>query len=431
MNRHLKVSLVIFFFSFLFTNQTSAIDEFSQKVNGDIYGQVKVIDDVDGDGSKDLIFGATDGKIHIFSSSGKEIFRPPYWPKQVDSPVISSIEVADLDGKGSTNIIIPCMSGKVYCLNSKGKELWKATVSGELRNSTPLVTELDSSGNKSIIINSSSGEVNVYKSTGELTRTIKMDYAVNTSPAVCDLDGNGQKSIIVKDSNGKISIFNTNSDEDKEWNTSGDPDCYWGFGIEATDTDGDGKAEIYSTDPSCGTGIFSMWDKDGKLLSSFTLTNPSHGAPKVADIDGDGTDDFVIAQCDGKILVCDKNGTPKKGFPYVYEENGCSINGNPSIIDIDGDGSPEIVFALNTTKPDLEAGLIMAIDKSGNPLDKYPKFIGKTNAPLTFADLDGDGSLEIIAAGGIGLTGPQLHLFKTQAKRKFRMVTVRQETKIK
>ena len=37
------------------------VDEFSQKVNGDIYGQIKVIDDVDGDGDKDLIFGATDG----------------------------------------------------------------------------------------------------------------------------------------------------------------------------------------------------------------------------------------------------------------------------------------------------------------------------------------------------------------------------------
>ena len=53
---------------------------FEAQVHGDVYGQPKVIEDFDGDGKKDIVFGATDGKVHIFSSSCHEIFRPPYWP---------------------------------------------------------------------------------------------------------------------------------------------------------------------------------------------------------------------------------------------------------------------------------------------------------------------------------------------------------------
>ena len=49
-------------------------------------------------------------------------------------------------------------------------------------------------------------------------------------------------------------------------------------------------------------------------------------------------------------------------------------------------------------------------------LENYPKYVGKTFAEPTFADLDGDGYLEMIVAGGIGFTGDQLHLFKTKAR---------------
>ena len=68
---------------------------FEAQVHGDIYGQPKVIEDFDGDGKKDIVFGATDGKVHIFSSSGKEIFRPPYWPKQTGGPILAEVQLAD------------------------------------------------------------------------------------------------------------------------------------------------------------------------------------------------------------------------------------------------------------------------------------------------------------------------------------------------
>ncbi len=428
MKQHLEIIGLFLVLSIFCCNKVvnAEVNEFSQKVNGDIYGQVKVIDDVDGDGNKDLIFGATDGKIHLFSSKGDEIFRPPYWPKQVDSPITAGIEVSDLDGQGNINILASTMSGTVYCLNAKGKELWKYNTGGSILVSTPLVVDMEGNGKQEIILNSSSGRVVLLASNGEEMMATNFDHAVQSSPVAVDVDGDGEKDIIVKDSGGKITIVG----KDTEWFASNYNTGMWSFGFDAADIDGDGIPEIFSTDPEGGAGIFQMWDPEGNLLTKFPLTDAAHGAPKVADIDCDGIDDFIIAQADGNLVVCEKNGSIKKGFPYSMP--GYSIYSTPTIIDIDGDGFPEIVYTANNSScTDERAGCIIALDATGKLVKDYPKYIGRTMAPLTFADLDGDGNLEIIAAGGIGYTAPQLHVIKTETKRKFKIVTLRQQTTVK
>ena len=271
---------------------SAEVDEFSAKVNGDIYGQVKVINDVDGDGKKDMIFGATDGKVHIFSASGKEIFRPPYWPKQVNGPITAGIEVTDIDGSGKMNVFVSTMEGTVYCLNSKGKELWRYDTGGKILTSPPIIT------NNGVLVNSGSGEVVSLDSTGNPLVVFKMDHSVQASPVQVDLDNDGQKEVIVKDNSGKVVVFDSTGSKKNEWmsatNMTGLAD--WPFAIDATDIDGDGFAEIFTTDPNGSNGTFKMWNDAGEIITKFDLTEASHGAPRIADIDGDGIDDIVIAQ---------------------------------------------------------------------------------------------------------------------------------------
>ena len=400
------------------------VDEFSAKVNGDIYGQVKIINDVDGDGKKDMIFGATDGKVHIFSASGKEIFRPPYWPAQVNGPITAGIEVTDIDGTGKMNVFVSTMEGTVYCLNSKGKQLWRYDTQGKILTSPPIITD------NGVLVNSGSGQVVSLDSSGQPKVVFSMDHPVQASPVHIDVDGDGDKEVIVKDNSGKIVIFDSNGGKKNEW-MSGSyiSNVVWPFSIDASDINGDGIPEIFTTDPNNSTGMFKMWNDAGELLTKFELSEASHGAPRIADIDGDGIDDIIIAQCDGKVVVCDKKGKVKKGWPF---ECNYSIYSAPSIIDLDGDGIPEIVFSGNNgSYTGEQAGCVIALDATGKMLEGFPKYVGKTIAPLTFADLDGDGVLEIIATGGIGYTGPQLHLFKTKTKLKFKIVTIRQQTTIK
>lgn len=424
---------------FLCTEVKAEIAEVSAKVGGDIYGQVKVISDVDGDGIKDLIFGSTDGKIHIYSAAGNEILRPPYWPKQVDAPVMAGIEVADLKGDGELSILASSRDNTLYCIDMKGKERWKVAASGTNDLFVPLVRDVAESDPSKVVWivsnkGSGAGEAIALKE-GLEPEPLSVGWSIKAPIQVIDTDKNGYKNVVIKDHDGMITVFDESGEVTAEWKSFVNfSRTDWPFQVGTSDIDGDGFPEIYTTDsehPFGGSGEFNMWDAAGNLKSSFKISDAAHGAPVFADVDGDGMDDLIIAQRDGTVLVCDKNGKAKLGWPYksIY-----TPYTTPVIIDIDGDGENDVVFTANNETAmghDETKGCIIALDKKGKILDGYPKFIGKTFAPLTFADLDGDGRLEMIAAGGIGYTAPQLWVFNTKAKTRFRFLTLRQLSTIK
>ena len=399
---------------------------FSSQVYGDIYGQPKVIDDMDGDGKKDIIFGATDGKVHIFSSKGNEIFRPPYWPKQTGGPILSDVQVADLDKDGKPEVIVGSQDGKVYCLNSIGREEWVVNTRGKILISGPEIADMDGSGQLNVLIGSKSGMVSRISNTGRLIWEIKMPHPVSADVVAKDIDGDGIKEVVAKDDGGKVTVLKETGTVYNGWPQRTSPNQTWPFDVGAKDIDGDGISEIFTTTPD---KKFKLWDLHGNLKSEFSLSDGSHSAPQVADINGDGKDDFIIGQADGKVLVCNEHGTPLKGWPYVTKD---SIYHAPRIIDIDGDGNLDVVFtAWNPQGKGKKAGYVMALTKYGTPLKGYPKYVGKTIAPITFADLDGDGYLEMIVAGGINYTDKQLHVFETKARNKIRMAVLGQETGIR
>ena len=395
---------------------------FSAQVHGDIYGQPKVIEDFDGDGKKDIVFGATDGKIHIFSAKGKEIFRPPYWPKQTGGPILADVQIADLDKDGKPEIIAGSQDGKVYCLNSLGRQKWIIDTRGKILVSPPEIADVDGTGQQNVFIGSKSGKVSRIDANGRLIWEVGMTTSVSAKVVASDLNGDGIKEVICKDDSGKVSVLRHNGSTLYGWPQSTSPNRTWPFNVGANDIDGDGTQEIFTTTPN---KKFILWDSTGKKKSEFKLTDGAHTAPKLADLNGDGKDEFIIGQADGTITVCDKNGTSLKGFPFRTNH---SIYHAPRIIDIDGDGKLDLVFtAWNPEGAGKKAGYIMALSRNGIPLSGYPKYIGKTIAPLTFADLDGDGFLEMIAAGGINYTGKQLHVFTTKARRKIKMAILGQK----
>lgn len=395
---------------------------FEAQVHGDIYGQPKVIEDFDGDGKKDIVFGATDGKVHIFSSSGKEIFRPPYWPKQTGGPILAEVQLADLDNDGRSEIVVASQDGKVYCLNALGREKWTLDTRGKILVSAPEIADIDGSGIRNVFVGSKAGTVSRIDEQGRLIWEVRMNSSVSAAVVARDLNGNGVKEIICKDDSGKVMVLNEGGAQTRGWPQDTAANMTWPFNVDAGDVDGDGVKEIFTTTPD---KKFIMWDAEGKKLNEFPLTDGAHTAPRLADLDGDGKDEFVIGQADGTITVCDRNGNPKAGWPF---RTGHAIYHAPRILDIDGDGRLDMVFtAWDPKGTGVKAGYVMALSRNGTPLAGYPKFIGKTVAPLTLADLDGDGYLEMIAVGGINYTGKQLHVFTTRARNSIRVAVLGQE----
>ncbi|PKL40997.1 MAG: hypothetical protein CVV41_18750 [Candidatus Riflebacteria bacterium HGW-Riflebacteria-1] len=395
---------------------------FSAQVHGDIYGQPKVIDDFDGDGLKDIIFGATDGKVHIFSTTGREIFRPPYWPKQTGGPILADVQLADLTKDGTTEIIVASQDGKIYCLNALGREKWVLNTRGKILISAPEIADVDGSGMLNLFIGSKSGMVSRIDENGHLIWEVRMNTSVSAAVVARDLDGSGIKEIIAKDDGGKVTVLGATGVPKQGWPQETAANMTWPFNVDAGDINGDGIKEIFTTTPD---KKFVMWNTEGQRIAEFPLSDGAHTAPRLADLDGDGRDEFIIAQADGTITVCDRNGQAKAGWPF---KTGHAIYHAPRIIDIDGDGRPDLVFtAWNPEGVGIKAGYVMALSRNGTPLPGYPKYIGKTVAPLTFADLNNNGYLEMIAAGGINYTGKQLHVFKTRARNHIKIAVLGQE----
>ena len=125
--------------------------------------------------------------------------------------------------------------------------------------------------------------------------------------------------------------------------------------------------------------------------------------PIIADINGDGKDEVVIAtvakQDESKIYVLDSNGKPLPGWPKsLFEDNKNSMvnNSGPAVADFDNDGKLEICFSTGWTGP----GKIHLLDYKGNYLPGWPITLEEEskNVPQfpVIADIDNDGKLEIV-----------------------------------
>lgn len=411
--------IVAFTSSASVSDAQSRFTPFSAKIPGDVYAQPKVIDDVDGDGKRDLVFGAVDGKVHLFSSSGKEIVRPPFWPKQTGAPIMSEVAVADLTGDNRPEILVSSLNGKVYCIDANGRELWKVDTRGTIRLSSPEIADIDGTGNMRVFVGSRSGTVTHIDAAGRVVWEHRMNSSVSTRVVAVDINGNGVKEIVAKDDSGRISVININGVTYPGWPQDTVPNLTWPFEVGAADLDGDGMREVFTTTPE---RELIIWRHNGEVQGRFALSDAAHSAPRVVDLNSNGKNEFVIGQADGTVLVCDVEGKPLPGWPY---RTGHSIYHTPRVLDIDGDRKLDVVFtAWNPEGVGAQAGYIMALNQNGQPLSGYPKYIGKTLAPLTFADLNGDGYLEMIAMGGINYTADQLHVFLTEAKVHIKMATL-------
>ncbi|MBT8485643.1 MAG: VCBS repeat-containing protein, partial [Phycisphaerae bacterium] len=162
-------------------------------------------------------------------------------------------------------------------------------------------------------------------------------------------------------------------------------------------------------------GASSTGPTDGETptqMPGFPVTMGTHANFKptrglvFADLVGDERLEIIASSTDRKVYAWDLGGKAVPGFPVTLNN---WAQRAPSVADLDGDGDLEIV---QFTRGLTSGGRIYALDHEGEVLPGFPINVNNNNlagAP-TLADLDGDGTLEIIAgerSGSIGF----LHVF--------------------
>lgn len=228
---------------------------------------------------------------------------------------------------------------------------------------------------------------------------------VNNTPAVADIDEDGQPEIIVASSGTppRIRCYRLNGTSIPGFPVSL-PYQYW-LNVTApavADVDGDGHLDV-GAQSEPGVAFF---DRFGRALPGWpylwsTTQNIPWSAPAVGDLDGDGKNEVVVGTNDQYtpgVHVIRSNGTAKAGWPQPTR----NIFASPAIADLDGDGDMEVV--IQEGDPTWYGGRMHVWHHDGTYLPGWPLSIsddweGSRSNPA-IADLDGDGTLEIVTATG-------------------------------
>lgn len=258
------------------------------------------------------------------------------------------------------------------------------------------------------------------------------------SPAVADLDADGAPevvasaySIVVLDGATGALEWRISSGHDRSEPGAANVGRTWP-GVVVADLDGDGALEIATAH---GGGWVAVYDGEGGFEAGWPQrpTTRELRALAVGDLDSDGTLEVVVGgavNSGTNTWIFEHDGAPRPGWPRVGAGRGYAwgtFNDNPALADLDGDGRGEVVVPS-------DVHYICAYEDDGRPIaaagiygDKAWGEVGvwesraielrgwgtcdvadgraeryRTNfahGPATIADVDGDGTLEVVAAG--------------------------------
>ena len=247
----------------------------------------------------------------------------------------------------------------------------------------PCITDLDGDGVLDIVSGSSDGGVYFFKGTGYDGR-IKTEEAVQlgsisagySAPVVYDADGDGVSDILCGAADGNIYLFRGLGGLD-----FAGAELFLTTGLtgqalpDAGDLDGDGCADLVVGSNEgrllvyYGSGASRLTVDASTELTALGIEG-SWTAPRIADLDGDGTNDLAIGTFDGYIarLINNGSGFDNAGYIELGEENykgnyNAKFGNNcvPCFADVNGDGITDLVCGS------LEYGMNYPIDSEYFP----------------------------------------------------------------
>ncbi|HEY2930776.1 MAG TPA: VCBS repeat-containing protein [Acidobacteriota bacterium] len=282
------------------------------------------IGDVDGDGRNDVVFGSFDFNVYVITRDGTALAG---WPKFLRDTTFSSPALADLKGDGKLEIIIGCDT------HAEGPPF-----------NTP-----------------DGGGLHVFLPNGQEMPGFPrfVNQTIMSSPAVGDIDGDGRPDIVV------------------------------------------GGGTFYTT-PGVGKQVYAF-RCDGTNLPGWpvNVADQVFNSPALGDLDKDGKLDVVIADNSANIYAFRFNGTqiftsikPKDFFGNSFNAS------NPIVADVDGDGNLDILVATNTEIAVISSTGVQITDDGTHQPGKISYFTQTTTSGAVVTNLDNNGSLYVIIGSG-------------------------------
>ena len=393
-----------------------------------------VVFDIDQDLAPEIVAAAVDGRLYVIEADGTVA---PGFPIGVD-PALSAVplrtqanhvkrgflaapSVADLDGDGTIEIVAAALDGRVYAWSASGvlrpgfpvrliDETMAEPTGGELI-STPALGDLDGDGDLEILVESSeaygegfstspdpedlaeifnrfledgSDAINTFGrlyalhddgafvdgwpvALGGLLPDILPFVAPAMTVAMADFDGDGDHEVVAGIVSGTQRILDGDGTELRELRTQGPV-----VGGDTAEVQHANLAE-YPAIGDLGDGTLSIAKGGATLNTAINLLLVGQNLPY----------DHIVQVYDAA------TGEYRPGFPHAIEDY--MILSTPAIADVGGGPEREVVVGSGLY-------LIHAYGPLGQEAPGFPKLTGGWNyAVPAIGDLDGDGTLELVA----------------------------------
>ena len=248
-----------------------------------------------------------------------------------------------------------------------------------------------------VTANSTANTVSVLLGNGDGTFGANKDYDVGTKPvavAVGDFNNDGKTDIAVANQiSNNVSVLLGNGDGTFQaaidYATGNGP-----VSLGVGDFNNDGRADLVVANGSAGTLTLLFGNGDGTFQPAATISSGELYALAIGDFNRDGKADIAEANWGVYVLLGNGNGTFQSALSYApYYSPALSVG------DLNADGKEDIVMADETSGVDA---LLGNGDGTFQPYVHYAT--GAQAAWVGFADVNGDGKLDVVAVNNANST---------------------------
>lgn len=338
--------------------------------------------DLNGDGTADVIFGATSstgggyveiGVLRALSGAdGSELFTVTDSSLLVNTA--ASVAAGDIDGDGLPEIVACDSTGsRLIAFEHNGAYKWRSPYLETVYWGAPSLADLDHDGVPEIIVGrqvlNNDGTVRWTGTGGRGAQT----YSTGPLSLVADVNMDGSPEIV-----GGNTVYTASGSI--LWTASGAPDGY----NAVADFDDDLYPEIVLV----SGGTVRLLEHNGAVKWG-PVSIPGSGVggpPTVADYDNDGKPEIGVAGA-SRYVVYETDGSIK--WQAVTQDSSSNRTGS-SVFDFDGDGSAEVVY-----RDELKLRIYRGSD--GTVLFETPMSSCTWHEYPLIADVDNDGNAEIVA----------------------------------
>ncbi|MHC4944856.1 MAG: FG-GAP repeat domain-containing protein [Planctomycetota bacterium] len=371
-----------------------------------------VFSDLNLDGDLEIVVANIDQKVYAWEHTGELM---PGYPVPITGLSEYPPSVADLEGDGDMEIAVFTRGflekgGRFYLLDHEGNVLPGFPLSLDDNNvfGSPTLYDLDNDGSLEVLVPERShplGYLHIFEADGSEwggNWPLTLDHVPACTAAVGDLDGDEQIEIVFL-TYTSIYVIHVDGTVAEGWPRQIEETCFSYQSPALADLDFDGDLEIVVGAHKTGSGFY-VFHHDATLAEGWPklVDTWTYCAPTVVDLDRDGKLEIIGGRAGviGGVSPCfwvwSASGETRPGFPYISKHGGGS-EGPITVADINNDGFMEIFADHNMISIPDGNGWLFGVDHLGRDLPGFPlrpKGYTYLNG-AAIDDVDGDGDYEL------------------------------------